>query len=333
MPERLLVHRMEKVTMAEQERADEVLVGIDVGKDFLDVMCTGDGAPSRCRNDEEGIGRLVSQLCDRAPSLVVMEASGGYQRRLLIALVEAGIAAVAVNPRQVRDFAKAVGLLEKTDAIDARMLLLFAERMRPEVRALPDETTRLLEELLGRRRQMVEMLVSEKNRLHQALSSRVRKDIEAHIVWLKKRIKDNDEELGRQVESSPSWNAKVQLLDDLKGVGRLTALMLLASVPELGTLDRKKIAKLVGVAPLACDSGRHSGHRRTWGGRSAARLALYMATLVATKHNATIRTFYQRLIAAGKAKKVALVACMRKLLIITNAMLRTHLEGQRPALA
>jgi len=309
--------------------AQGVFVGIDVAKAHLDVWCTGDTAAKRWKNDDTGIKELVAVLQREAPKLVVMEATGGYQRRVLVALVEAGIPAVAVNPRQPRDFARSMGRLEKTDALDAQVLMLFAERVRPEARQLADETTRLFEEALGRRRQLVEMMVAEKNRLQQALAPSVRQGIVEHISWLKKRIRESDKDLDDQVQKSPAWNAKVELLEALNGIGRVTALSLLSTVPELGRLNRKQIAKLVGVAPLARDSGKLSGTRGIWGGRAEARSSLYMATLVATRHNEAIRAFYARLLAAGKKKKVALVACMRKLLTIANAILRTHYREQQ----
>lgn len=303
----------------------QLFVGIDVGKQYLDVA-VGREPPSRLGNDEAGIGELIGMLQSRPPTLVVMEASGSYHRRLLASLTVAGVAAVAINPRQVRDFAKALGRLEKTDGVDAHVLALFAERIRPEVRPVPDEQTQALEELLSRRRQIVEMLVAEQNRLKQAHSKAVRYDLEQHITWLKKRLRDADKDLDTTINRNPAWHAKVELLQQLDGVGRVTALTLLCAVPELGKLNRRQIAKLVGVAPLCNDSGKHSGARRIWGGRSDARAVLYMATLVATRSNATIKAFYQRLLAGGKPKKVALVACMRKLLSILNATMRNHLH-------
>jgi transposase len=302
-------------------------VGIDIGKKQVDVA-VGSAPVVRFDNDDEGIAALVASLSKQKPALVVMEASGGYQRRLLASLHVAGIAATAVNPRQVRDFAKALGRLEKTDAVDARVLQLFAERIRPAVRELADAHTQLLAELLGRRQQMIEMLVAEQNRMQQVLSLPVRKDIQQHITWLRKRIKDADQDLDTQVSKSPAWNAKVELLRELDGIGRVTALTLLCAVPEIGTLNRRQIAKLVGVAPLCSDSGMHKGQRRIWGGRAEARASLYMAALVATRHNAVIKAFYTRLLSAGKLKKVALVACMRKLLTIANAVVRAHLAQQ-----
>jgi transposase len=309
----------------------EIFVGIDVSKDNLDVACSHEPGAQRFANDEAGIEQLLGVLPE--VTLVVMEATGGYQRLVLASLVKAGIAAVAVNPRQVRDFARAMGTLEKTDQIDARVLMRFAQCVKPQPRALVDETTRMFDELITRRRQLVEMLVSEKNRYGQAQTSRVLKDIKAHIEWLKKRLRDTDAELKERVEQSSVWNAKVELLEKLPGVGRVTVLTLLSAVPELGTLDRKQIAKLVGLAPLCRDSGTQRGKRSIWGGRSDARAVLYMATMVATRHNAIIKAFYIRLLEAGKPKKVALVASMRKLLTILNAMLREHLRAPQTTAA
>ena len=227
--------------------------------------------------------------------------------------------------------ARTVGRLEKTDKVDAKVLRLFAERIQPTVRALPDHETRRIEELVGRRRQIVEMLTAEKNRLQQALAAEVRFDIQEHITWLKKRLRDADRDLDTLIKRSASWNAKLELLEELDGVGRVTALTLLCTVPEIGTLNRRQIAKLVGLAPLSNDSGKLKGQRQIWGGRGDARASLYMAALVATRHNPTMRAFYARLLSAGKLKKVALVACMRKLLTIANAIVRKHLAAQIPA--
>jgi transposase len=320
--------KLERPVGREAQMSDAVFVGIDVGKDFLDVACSHEPKPRRFRNNDEGIGELVALVRELPVKLTVMEASGGYQRLALVTLLDAGIAAVAVNPRQARDFAKAMGLLEKTDAVDARALMLFAERVRPEVRPQPDAQTQEFHELLMRRRQIIDMLVAERNRHQQAQASRVRKSVKEHIEWLKKRLNDIDDELEGEVEKSPSWNAKVELLEQLPGIGPVTALTMLSIVPELGTLNRKQIAKLVGVAPLCRDSGKHSGRRTTWGGRAEARAVLYMATLSATRCNPEIKAFYSRLVAAGKLKKVALVASMRKLLTILNAVVRKHLELQ-----
>lgn len=301
-------------------------VGIDVSKKHVDVAITGESSVVRYSNDEEGIAELVAALSERNVSRVVLEATGGYQRTLLAALLGAGLAAVAVNPRQARDFAKAMGRLEKTDEVDAQILALFAERICPEVRPLPDETTQDFQAFLARRRQLLEMLVAEKNRIHQAPRA-VQRNIREHIEWLKKQLRDTDKDIETRLRDCPAWNARVDLLESLEGVGRVTSMTVLSSLPELGTLNRRQIAKLVGIAPLSRDSGAHRGKRSTWGGRPTVRAALYMATLVATKHNPVIRTFYARLLARGKLKKVALVAAMRKLLTILNAIMRDHARG------
>lgn len=311
--------------------SDAVFVGIDVGKDVLDVAFSGESKVRRFRNNAEGVAELVALMRERPVALAVMEASGGYQRLALATLRNANIAAVAVNARQVRDFAKAMGLLEKTDAVDARALMLFAERIRPEVRPAPDAETQEFQELLMRRRQIVDMLAAEKNREKQAHAARVLESLQKNIEWLKMLLKDTDDELKVTVEGSPSWNAKFELLDKLPGVGRVVAITMLGVLPELGTLNRKQIAKLVGVAPLCRDSGKSSGKRSTWGGRAEARAMLYMAALSAVRCNPEIKAFYSRLRAAGKLPKVALVAAMRKLLTVLNAVTREHLALQKGA--
>jgi transposase len=303
-------------------------VGIDVGKRFVDVAFGSEGKVERFANDDDGAAQIEAKLRGESVGRIVLEASGGYQRQLLTVLLTAGLPAVAVNARQVRDFAKAVGRLEKTDAVDARVLALFAERIRPEVRPAVAPELEELQTWLARRRQLVEMLVAEKNRAQQARGG-VRRDIDDHIAWLKKRLRDMERELSKMMAKCPVWNAQVDLIDAEKGLGRLTSMILVAEVPELGKLSRRKIAKLVGVAPLNRDSGQHNGRRTTWGGRSAVRAAIFMATLVAIRHNPTIKTFYKRLVGRGKLKKVALVAAMRKLLTILNAIVR---DGARRAL-
>jgi transposase len=304
-----------------------MFVGIDVGKYHVEVALSDDGDVSRFKNDDEGIAEVLRLLQGRAVGLVVLEASGGYERQVLASLLGAEIAAVAVNPRQARDFAKALGKLEKTDAIDARMLARFARSVRPPVRARRSEELTQVREWLIRRRQLVEMLVAEKNRTQHAKHG-VLKDIREHIDWLKKRITDNEKDLRDVLKTAPEWNAEVEILDSVKGIGRVATLTLLAGVPELGTLNRKQIAKLVGVAPLCRDSGTLRGKRTCWGGRADVRACLYMAALVAARFNVTIQSFYRRLVAAGKPKKVALVACMRKLLTILNARIRDHRAGR-----
>ncbi|HEY3434396.1 MAG TPA: transposase [Solirubrobacterales bacterium] len=302
---------------------EKEFVGIDVGKYHVDIALSGEGEVSRFKNDDSGIEEILRLLDGRPVGLVVLEASGGYERQVLASLLSAGIPAVAVNPRQARDFAKALGRLEKTDAVDARMLSQFARAVRPPVRPRVTEELAEMQDWLARRRQLVEMLVAEKNRSQHAKHG-VLKNIREHIAWLKKRIRDSEKELGGMLKSAPEWNAELEVLDSVKGVGPVVARMLLVGVPELGTLNRKQIAKLIGVAPLCRDSGTLRGKRTCWGGRADVRACLYMAALVAARSNATIQAFYRRLLAAGKPKKLALVACMRKLLTILNARIRDH---------
>jgi len=297
-------------------------VGVDVSKDRLDVFVHPTGESFGLDNTESGHRALVEKLSALGPKLVVLEATGGLEAPAAGALAVAGQPVVVINPRQVRDFARAKGRLAKTDRIDAEILALFGEAVKPEVRPLADPVARELQALVGRRRQIIEMLGAEKNRLKQA-AGRVRKDIQAHIVWLEHRLEHLDQGLRQAVSDSPIWRAKEDLLRSVPGIGPVTCTTLLAELPELGRLNRKKIAALVGVAPLNRDSGTMRGRRCIWGGRRRVRCALYMATLAATRHNPVIRAFYQRLRAAGKRGKVALTACMRKLLTILNAMLKT----------
>ena len=303
------------------EKEGALFVGIDVGKYHLDVGLGSEGEVRRFKNDDGGIADTLKWLAGHRVALVAMEATGGYQRQLLAAMLTQGLAAVAVNPRQVRDFAKASGKLEKSDKIDARVLALFAERMRPPVRALPDAMLEEASSWLARRRQLVEMMTAEKNRRHQATGG-VRRNIEEHITWLKKQLRDTEKDLAGTMANCPAWNTIVELLDDQPGLGRLSALTLVAVLPELGTLNRKQIAKLAGLAPLVRESGVHRGRRMIFGGRAAVRSCLYMVTMVATRHHPTIRAFYARLLAAGKPKMLALTASMRKFLTILNAIVR-----------
>lgn len=296
-------------------------VGIDVSKAQLDIAASPTGQAWEVANDEPGIRDLVVRLRGLQPTLVVLEATGGWELAVTGALAAAGLPVAVVNPRQVRDLAKAMGKLAKTDTIDAQVLALFAERLRPAPRPLRGAQTAVLEGVLARRRQIVEMLTAEKNRVERAVP-RVRRRVEAHITWLERELSELDDELGRTLRESPVWREKEELLRSVPGVGPVLTVTLLAGVPELGTLDRKKIAALVGVAPLNRDSGLMRGKRTVWGGRASVRACLYMATLVASRFNPVIRQFYHRLCAAGKAKKVALTACMRKLLTILNAMLK-----------
>ena len=296
-------------------------VGVDVAKDWLDVAQRPEGAPWRVSNDERGIAALVERLVQLRPALVVLEATGGMEMPVVGALVIVQLPTAVVNPRQVREFARATGRLAKTDAIDAQVLAQFGEAVRPELRPFPDAATQELSALLARRRQLVGMLTAEKNRLRTAAKA-VRADVQEHIRWLERRLSDLDGQLAQSIRSSPSWRELDNLLKSTPGVGPVLSVTLLAELPELGTLGRKEIAALVGVAPLNWDSGHLRGKRRVWGGRSSVRAALYMAALVAARRNPVLRAFYERLVEAGKPKKVALTACMHKLLTILNAMIR-----------
>jgi len=298
-------------------------VGIDVAKADLVVAVRPTGERWVVANDEAGVTQLVCRLRRLAPALVVLEATGGYERAAVAALAAVRMAVVVANPRQVRDFARATGQLAKTDAIDADTLALFAERIRPEPRPVPDDAARTLDGLLTRRRQVLDMLGAERNRLTHALPA-IRRDITQHIRWLERRLDDVDQDLDRTIRSSPVWRAQENLLRSTPGVGPVVSRTLIGDLPELGALTRKQIAALVGVAPLARDSGTLTGRRLVWGGRAPVRAALYMAALVASRHNPAIQTFYQRLLRAGKPKKLALTACARKLLTILNAMMRTQ---------
>ena len=298
-----------------------IYVGIDVAKAQVDVAVRPTGQRWVVSFDETGVGELVSQMEGLSPALVLLEASGGLELPLVAALAAAALPVVVVNPRQVRDFARATGTLAKTDALDAAVLAHFAEVVRPPVRPLRDAETQALNALAARRHQVMIMLVSEKNRLSSATIA-VRLRIEAHIAWLERELDDLDEGLRQTLRQSPVWREKEDLLRTVPGVGEQLSLTLLAYLPELGTLDRRKIAALVGVAPFNRDSGTLRGKRTVWGGRARIRAVLYMGALVASRHNPVIRDFYQRLLAAGKPKKLALIACMRKLLVILNSMLK-----------
>jgi transposase len=297
-----------------------VFIGIDVSQARLD-LAVRPGTSWSVQHDEAAIATVVEQLATLHPALIVLEATGGMEIPLTSALATAGLPVVVVNPRQVRDFARASGLLAKTDALDAQVLAQFAEVMRPQPRPLPDQEARALAALLTRRRQLVEMLTAEKNRLLSASSS-IRKSLRAHIIWLERELQRTDTDLTTAIQQSPVWREKDELLRSVPGVGPVLTSTLLANLPELGTLTSKQIAALVGVAPLNRDSGTLRGRRTVWGGRAQVRAVLYMSAIVAARFNPVIRNFYQRLQRAGKAKKVALTACMRKLLTILNAMLK-----------
>ncbi len=300
---------------------DRCSVGIDVSKDRLDVAVLPQGTRWQVPNTKAGLLDLGERLRTVEPALVVLEATGGLELAVARHLVECGLPIRVLNARQVRDFGKAIGKLAKTDAIDALLLARFAQRVEPEVRPLPDELTQALGALVTRRRQLMEMLVAEENRMERAPRS-VQGELRAHIAWLRRRLKALDQDIGTTLEQSPVWKELSDLLQSVPGVGEVLTMTLLADLPELGSLNRKQIAALVGVAPFNQDSGKLRGKRMIWGGRACVRSVLYMAALVATQHNPVIRAFYQRLLAAGKPKKVALVACMRKLLTILNAMLK-----------
>jgi transposase len=303
--------------------AAAVFVGIDVAKTELVIAVRPSGERWTATNDDAGIQTLLTRLGENTPALVVLEATGGYERAAVAALAMARLPLVVANPRQVRDFARATGQLAKTDRIDADTLALFAERVRPDPRALPDDSAQALDALLTRRRQILGMVGAERNRLEHAVPA-IRGGIVQHIRWLERQLHDVDDDLDRTIQASSVWRAKENLLRSVPGVGPVVSRTLIGDLPELGTLPRKQIAALVGVAPLARDSGTLRGKRLVWGGRAPVRAALYMAALVATRRNPVIREFYHRLLAAGKPKNVALTACMRKLLTILNAMLRAN---------
>lgn len=302
-------------------------VGLDVAKAHLDLATCPATAPARFAHDETGLSALVAQLRALAPALVMLEATGGYEADVAAAVALAGVPVAVVNPRQVRDFAKAIGRLAKTDALDAEVLARFAAHVRPEPRPLPDAAQQDLTALVARRRQLVEMLTAERLRLTLA-RDRVKRDVQTHIHFLEQRLKATNTDLRDCVHASPVWRAQDNLLQSVPGIGPTTAATLIADLPELGRLSRQQIAALVGVAPLNRDSGMRRGVRVTWGGRAAVRAPLYMATLVAMRRNPVIRAFYQRLRAAGKPPKVAVVAAMRKLLTILNAMVKAHRPWQ-----
>ena len=306
----------------------DTFVGVDVAKDELVVACRPDAVRWTATNDAEGIAAMVARLRSLDPRLIVLEATGGYERVVVAALAAASLPIVVANPRQVRDFAKATGQLAKTDDLDADLLALFAERVRPMPRPLPDAVVQQLDALMTRRRQLLDMLTAERNRLEHA-GGPIRRGLMEHIRWLERRVAAVDRDLDDTIARSPVWRAKEDLLRSVPGVGPVVSRTLLANVPELGHLNRKQIAALVGVAPLARDSGTLRGKRIVWGGRAPVRAVLYMGTLVATRRNPVIRAFYRRLLAAGKAKKLALTACMRKLLTILNAMMRTNTTWQQ----
>jgi transposase len=304
-----------------------LFVGIDVAKATLDIALRPSAQTWQVIYDEPHVEAFVTQLSELSPTLIVVEATGGLERRLVAALVAARLPVIVINPRQARDFAKATGRLAKTDRIDAQVLAHYGEAIRPSFRPLPAADTQQLRALVDRRRQLVDMMTAEQSRLNTS-PARVRDSIEAHLAWLQQQLASLDDDLDDMLQSSPIWRERDDMLQSTPGVGPVLSRTLMSQLPELGDLNRKEIAALVGVAPFNRDSGTWRGRRTIWGGRAAVRSVLYMSTLVATRHNPVIREFYERLLAAGKAKKVALIACMRKLLTILNAMVKNQQRWQ-----
>lgn len=306
-------------------------IGIDVAKRQVEVAVRPSGERWTVATDDASLAGLAERLQALGPQLIVLEATGGYEVAVVAALSAAPLPVVVVNPRQVRKFAGAVGKLAKTDGIDAALLAHFAEAVKPEVRPLADEVRQQLQGWLGRRRQIIDMLIAEEHRLALARPG-VRRQIQGHIEWLRAQLRDVDGELRTLIRESPVWREQDDLLQTVPGVGPVLATTLLADLPELGRLNRKQIAALVGVAPLNRDSGQHRGKRTVWGGRAPVRATLYMATVASLRCNPVIKAFYDRLCAAGKPRKLALTACMRKLLTILNAMMSRR-ASWKPALA
>lgn len=305
------------------KKVTESYVGIDVSKKQLDTAVDQEGGFWQSANDKKGIAVTVAKLTDLQPALIVVESTGGLEIRLLTALYEAKLPFCRVHPGRVREFARSIGLLAKTDRLDARLLARFAEAVKPPITSLPGEDEQHLSALLARRRQVVEMLTAEKNRLSTAPTA-TQDRISQHILWLKEERDKLDEEIEQFIDQTPIFRQKQEILQSTPGVGPVVSAILLADLPELGQLSRQKIAALVGVAPFNNDSGPRRGKRRVTGGRAAIRSTLYMATLSSIQYNPVIQSFYQRLVKRGKEKKVAIVACMRKLLTILNAMIRDN---------
>jgi transposase len=304
--------------------SDSIVVGIDVSKSQLDVAFDPVGKTPTFTNDDQEHAALIKMLKPLSLQLIVLEATGRYEQLAVSALLAQALPVVVINPRQARNFARAIGKLAKTDAIDAAMLARFGRTVKPEIRPQADQKTLLFQEKLARRRQLVQMRTAESNRLQQARSEPVKQSIRQVLDLLKQQLADNDDDLGRMIHDSPAWREKEQLLKTVPGIGEQTARTLLIQLPELGRCSRQQIAALVGVAPINRDSGKRRGQRTISGGRASVRCGLYMATLVAARHNPMIKVYYQHLLKMGKRKKVALVACMRKLLIMLNAMVRDN---------
>ncbi len=309
---------MEQIIMA------PVYVGIDVAKDRLDVHILPSNQCVTVGRHGAGLAELVGLLTAQAPTLIVLEATGGFEVTVAAALAGAGLPLAVINPRQIRDFARATGRLAKTDALDAQAIALFAERIRPEARAVAPLEAQALAELVGRRRQLVEMIGMESNRRRQARVPKVQRTVQAVLLALETQLAELDSDINDMVRSSPVWRATDALLTSVPGVGPVTSRTLIAELSELGGLDRRRVAALVGVAPINRDSGQMRGHRAIAGGRTTVRNALYMATLSAARHNPVIKAHYQQLVARGRPKKVALIACMRRLLGILNAIVKTQ---------
>jgi transposase len=307
---------------------EQTFIGIDVSKDRLDVHVRPTNESFAVARDGEGLSTMIERLDRLDPALVVLEATGGFEQTVAAALVAAKLPLVVVNPRQIRDFARATGQLAKTDALDARAIAGFAEKVRPELRPVPDAQARALAELVARRRQIIEMTTAERNRRRQLTVRRLIKGVDRLLAALQKELSELEREIGEAIRGTPAWRERDELLKSVPGVGDIVARSLIADLPELGRLDRKQIAALVGVAPLNRDSGKMRGRRTTWAGRAKVRCVLYMAALVASRRNPVLKAFYQRLLLAGKAKKLALTAVMRKLLTILNAMVRDNKRWQ-----
>jgi transposase len=307
---------------------EQVFVGIDVAKAHLDVHVLPAGDAFTVARDGEGLAGLVDRLRALSPALIVLEATGGFETIVAAALAGAGLPLAVINPRQIRDFTRGAGQLAKTDRLDAAAIALYAERMRPELRPLPDGQTRTLSELVARRRQLIEMMTAERNRRARLSRKHLIKALDRHLAMLQKDLSELEQEIDTTIRGTPAWREREELMTSVPGVGPILARTILADVPEIGTLDRKQIAALIGVAPLNWDSGTYRGRRITWGGRAKVRTALYMSALVASRHNPTLKSFYQRLLRAGKAKKLALVAVMRKLITILNAIIRDQTPWQ-----
>lgn len=302
----------------------EKFAGIDVSKSTLDVCVEPSVQSMHVDYDEAGTRQVVSRMKELAPTLIVIEATGGLEIRIATELAANGLPVAVINPRQARDFAKATGQLAKTDRVDAAVLAAFAKAIRPQARPLKDADTRALNDMVSRRRQLIDMRVQETLRLGTAVTKPLQKSLKQHIAWLDKRIAAADSDLSKRLRGSDAWCTRDDLLRGIPGVGAVTTLTMLAKCPELGTLNRREIAALTGVAPLANDSGKHRGKRFIWGGRADVRAVLYMAAVSAIRCNDTIKAFADRLKKAGKPPKVVIVACMRKLLTIMNSMLKNN---------